>query len=120
MTLLFSTCTAANRNRAHTNRKSMHCSCSETFTRVIDLDTHVELVHIGKGPGKDLSVNATAGAEILEGQGQRAEPVSLAQPAHTLGSQMPFCCTTFPSCGKTFKDERGLKAHVAYVSPQKD
>ena len=120
MALLFSTCIAADHNRAHANRKSMHCDCGETFTRVIDLDTHVELVHIGKGLEKDLSVHATAGAEILGGQGQSAEPVSLAQPARILGSQMLFCCTTFPPCSKSFKDERGLKAHVAYVFPQKD
>jgi|ERR1700730_9089956 hypothetical protein len=119
MALLFSTCMAANRSRAHANRKSMHCDCGETFSRVIDLDTHVELVHIGKGLEKDLSVHATAGAETLEEQSQSAEPVSLAQPARILESQMLFCCTTFPPCSKTFKDEHGLKAHVAYVSPQK-
>lgn len=119
MALLFSTCIAADHNRTHANRKSMHCDCGETFTRVIDLDTHVELVHIGKGPGKDPSVHATAGAEILEGHGQRAEPVSSARPARTLGSQMLFRCTTFPPCSKTFKDEHDLKAHVAYVSPPK-
>jgi hypothetical protein len=121
MALLFSACIAADdHNRAHTNRKSMHCDCGETFTRVIDLDTHVGLVHIGSGLGKDLSVRATAGAEVLEGQGQGAEPVSLAQPARTLESQILFCCTTFPPCSKTFKDEHDLKAHVAYVSPPKD
>jgi hypothetical protein len=116
MVLLFSTCIAADRNRVHANRKSMHCDCGEAFTRVIDLDTHVELVHIGSGLGKDLSA---AGAEVLEGQGQSAEPVSLAQPARTLESQILFRCTTFPPCSKTFKDEHDLKDHVVYVFPQR-
>src|SRR5437764_11288745 len=120
MALLFSTFMAANRNRVHANRKSMRCDCGETFTRVIDLGAHVELVHIGKEPGKDLSVHATAGAQIPEGRGQSAEPVSLAQPAGSLGSQVSFCCTDFPPCSKTFKNEHGLKAHVAYVFTQKD
>jgi hypothetical protein len=118
MALLFSTCIAANRNRAHANRKSMHCDCGETFTRVVDLDTHVGLVHIGSGLGKDLSVCAAAGAEVLEGHGQSTEPVPLAQPANTLESQTLFRCTTFPPCSKTFKDEHDLKTHMMYVSSQ--
>jgi hypothetical protein len=98
----------------------MHCDCGETFTRVIDLDAHVKLVHIGSGLGKDLSAPATAGAEVLERQGQSAEPASLARRVRTLGSQMLFCCTTFPPCSKTFQNEHDLKAHVAYDFPQKD
>ena len=98
----------------------MRCGCDETFTRVIDLETHVELVHIGKGLGEGLPVHATAGAGILEGQGQSAEPVSLAQPARTLGSQRLFRCTAFSPCSETFEDEHGFKGHVAYVFPPKD
>jgi hypothetical protein len=97
----------------------MHCDCGETFTRVVDLNTHVALVHIGSGPRKDLFVRATAGAGVLEGHGQNTEPVPLAQPARTLESQILFCCTTFPPCSKTFKDEHDLKAHMTYVSPPK-
>jgi hypothetical protein len=122
MALPFSTCIAADHNRVHTNRKSMHCNCGEIFTRGIDLEVHVELAHVGKGLRKDLSACAAAGVEIVEGQGQSAEPVSLNQPARILGSQTLFYCTTFPPCSATFKDECGLKAHVAYVPPppQKD
>jgi len=73
MALLFSACIAADdHNRAHTNRKSMHCDCGETFTRVIDLDAHVGLVHIESELGKDLSVRAVAGAEVLEGHDLKA------------------------------------------------
>ena len=50
----------------------MHCDCGETFTRVIDLDAHVGLVHIESELGKDLSVRAVAGAEVLEGHDLKA------------------------------------------------
>jgi hypothetical protein len=94
----------------------MRCDCGQAFTRRTDLKSHVELTHTGDNL-VNPTVNANAGVESLEGQVQSAESTSMIQPTSILGSETLLCCTAFPPCRATLKNEMKFKIHVAYVLP---